>query len=66
MTSSSHSAIIGDMEDEYDDMFADDMEQGPIEHDDMYDFESALGSAGFGTDEWYGDYGAEEGYLYDE
>lgn len=29
------------------------------EHDDMYDIESALGSAGFGTDEWYGsgDYG---------
>ena len=41
---------------ENDDMFADDMEQGPIEHDDMYDFDSALGSAGFGTDEWYGNY----------
>jgi len=54
------------MEDEYDDMFSDDMEQGPIEHDDMYDIESALGSAGFGTDEWYGDYGAEKGYLYEE
>ena len=25
----------------------------PYEHDDMYDVESALGSAGYGTDEWY-------------
>ena len=58
--------IIMDEENEYDDMFADDMEQGPIEHDDMYDIESALGSAGFGTDEWYGDYGAEERSFYDE
>ena len=25
----------------------------PYEHDDMYDVESAFGSAGYGTDEWY-------------
>ena len=25
----------------------------PYEHDDMYDTDSALGSAGFGTDEFY-------------
>jgi hypothetical protein len=30
-----------------------DEEDEPIEHDDMYDTDSALGSAGWGTDEWY-------------
>ena len=30
------------------------------DHDDCYDVESALGSIGWGTDEYYGDFGSEE------
>lgn len=30
-------------------------ESEPYEHDDAYDVDSALGSAGMGTDEFYGD-----------
>jgi hypothetical protein len=49
------------MDEDYTDEFPDFMDtpddsdwDAPSEHDDMYDVESALGSAGFGTDEWYG------------
>jgi len=30
------------------------------DHDDCYDVESALGSIGWGTDEYYGDFGNED------
>ena len=28
-------------------------EEEPYDHDDMYDVDSAFGSCGWGTDEWY-------------
>jgi len=47
------------MDEDYTDEFPefedhpDDSDWDAPEHDDMYDVESALGSAGYGTDEWY-------------
>jgi|TARA_R110002012_G_C11437772_1_gene590190 hypothetical protein len=43
----------GDPHDSIAEEWRDDAECEPYEHDDMYDVESALGSAGYGTDEWY-------------
>ena len=45
--------------------FPDDSDWDAPEHDDAYDIDSALGSAGYGTDEWYGNYEAEEDFLHE-
>lgn len=41
---------------------ADTPDDEPFDHDDMYDIESGLGSAGMGTDEYYGDFGGDDFY----
>lgn len=44
-----------ELERDHDEPYEGEWEQW-VDHDDMYDVESALGSAGWGTDEWHGGY----------
>lgn len=44
----------GITKEEWDAEFSEEEDDEP-DHDDMFDIESALGSAGMGTDEYYGD-----------